>query len=249
MAFLPSFFSHQPPLTHSILMSECQPLGTTDQEDWIVLKPTQNCSTAEVQTLSAGKVCIFMCLWVSQCVLLYTDSALGMLSSRRVSGHSGGGRLTLSGSTEGNPSLLFLETDVHSCWNMASFSSLMMESIRCWWTASISSCSSRSVSTGAQHHMMYILQDDGHPHLNAPRWKLTVVNLQDGWAGDCAKWVKGHTFEEAGVFWKGLCDHQCTQLLCTNKSMSTHWLITHPIYLYNCFLIKALDCLHIWNEE
>lgn len=43
---------------------------------------------------------------------------------------------------------------------------------------------------------------------------LTIVNFQDCWTGDRAKGVEGHTFKQARVFWKGLCYHQCTQLLC-----------------------------------
>ena len=49
---------------------------------------------------------------------------------------------------------------------------------------------------------------------------LTFVNFQDCRAGHSAEGVDGHTFKQTRVFRKGLCDHQCAQLLCRGNTMN-----------------------------
>lgn len=144
-----------------------------------------------------------------------THSSIGKLSSRGLSGHSGGGRFVESGSTDENTSVLFVEEDV-SCCN-SSFLCLR-ETTFCWWTASVSSCSSRSAWGSQTKHFHCIMLFSRLMQSRSHR-RLTTVNVQHGWAGDCAKGVVGNTFKQAWVFWKGLSYHQCTQLFCKDQHM------------------------------
>lgn len=171
-----------------------------------------------------------------------THSSIGKLSSRGLSGHSGGGRFVESGSTDENTSVLFVEEDV-SCCNSASFLCLR-ETTSCWWTASTCSCSSRSAWGGQTKHFHCIMQFNRLTQSTLNR-HLTIVNFQHGWAGDCAKGVVGDTFKQAWVFWKGLSNHQCTQLLCKDQHMD----INPPKIMYLSVRRRERWMKPIWKRE